>query len=118
MKRIEHRELKIDRAMKIIKKASLKNENSFLNEVQMLKSMDHPNILRYYEFYQDEFNYYIVTEYCAGGELLQFLVKNKGVDEFQAAYVMKQIFSAVAHCHAKGVVHRDLKVQNILVIDT
>ena len=51
VKRIEHRDLKEDRALKIIKKTSLKNEGEFLNEIQMLKSMDHPNVLKYYECY-------------------------------------------------------------------
>jgi calcium-dependent protein kinase len=84
----------------------------------MLKSIDHPNVLKYYECYMDEFNYYIVTEFCPGGELLSFIVKERGINDWQAAFVMKQVLSAVNYCHARGIVHRDLKVENVLVKDT
>ena len=104
-----------DRALKIIKKTSVTSEADFSNEIGMLKSIDHPNVLKYFECYQDEFNYYIVTEYCPGGELLSFIVKERGINDWQAAYCMKQVLSAVNYCHARGIVHRDLKVENILV---
>ena len=68
--------------MKIIKKASLKDENEFINEVELLRQMDHPNVLKYYEWYSDQFNYYIVTEFCPGGELLGYIIRNHGVDEY------------------------------------
>jgi calcium-dependent protein kinase len=83
----------------------------------MLKSIDHPNVLKYFECYMDEYNYYMVTEFCPGGELLSFIVKERGINDWQAAYVMKQVLSAVNYCHARGIVHRDLKVENILVKD-
>jgi len=83
----------------------------------MLKSIDHPNVLKYYECYKDDFNYYIVTEFCTGGELLSFIVKERGINDWQAAFIMKQLLSAVNYCHSRGIVHRDLKVENILVKD-
>lgn len=83
----------------------------------MLKSIDHPNVLKYYECYMDDYNYYIVTEFCPGGELLSFIVKERGINDWQAAYIMKQVLSAVNYCHQRGIVHRDLKVENILVKD-
>lgn len=88
-----------DRALKILKKVSIKSENEFLHEISMLKSIDHPTVLKYFECFQDEFNYYIVTEYCKGGELLNFLISNKAFNETVAANVMKQILSAVSYCH-------------------
>jgi len=94
------------------------SESDFANEIGMLKSIDHPNVLKYYECYMDEFNYYIVTEFCPGGELLSFIVKERGINDWQAAFVMKQVLSAVNYCHARGIVHRDLKVENVLVKDT
>ena len=110
-----HRDLNEDRALKILKKTSVTSESDFSNEIAMLKSIDHPNVLKYYECYQDEFNYYIVTEFCKGGELLSCIVKERGISDWQAAYVMKQVFSAVNYCHARGIVHRDMKVENVLV---
>lgn len=100
-----------------MKRSSVTSESDFLNEIGMLKSIDHPNVLKYFECYQDDFNYYIVTEFCSGGELLSFIVKEKGINDWQAAYIMKQVLSAVNYCHNHGIVHRDLKVENVLVKD-
>ena len=55
----------------------------------MLKTLDHPNVLKYYECYSDENNYYLVTEFCEGGDLLSYIVKQQGFDEYQAATIMK-----------------------------
>lgn len=118
MKRVLHRDLNEDRALKIIKRTSVTSESDFGNEISMLKSIDHPNVLKYYECYVDDHNYYIVTEYCPGGELLSFIVKERGINDWQAAYIMKQVLSAVAYCHNRGIVHRDLKVENVLVKDS
>ncbi len=81
--------------------------------------------MRLYEFFQDSRNYYLVTEYCAGGELLNKILSLKSFSERIAAAVMKQLLSAVAYCHAKNVVHRyyymvtdagsDLKLENLVL---
>ena len=76
MKRIKHKDLGEDRALKIIKKKSIKEDTSFLNEIQIMQSLDHPNVLKYYECFEDEFNYYIVMEFCQGGELLNFILSS------------------------------------------
>ena len=73
--------MKEERALKIIKKDTLKSEEEFLNEIEMLKSIDHPNVLKLFEVYRDEFNYYIVTEYCSGGDLINYILKEKGISE-------------------------------------
>lgn len=67
--------------MKVIKKSSLQNDEQFLNEIEMLNSIDHPNVLKLYECYSDEFNYYIVTEICSGGELMNYIIREKGINE-------------------------------------
>lgn len=63
----------IVRAMKSIKKSSIiqEDEQKMFTEVQILKQCDHPNILKLYELYQDDTNYYLITEYCNGGELFE-----------------------------------------------
>ena len=65
--------------MKTISKASLKQtgESKFFEEVEILKSLDHPNILRVFEFYQNEKKYYLITEYCSGGNLFNQLKTEK-----------------------------------------
>jgi calcium-dependent protein kinase len=66
-----HRKTGAKRAVKIIKKSFLqgKEETRFLQEIEILKTMDHPNIVRLFEVYQDPKRYFIVTEHCSGGEL-------------------------------------------------
>ena len=66
-----HRKTGAKRAVKIIKKSFLqgKEETRFLQEIEILKDMDHPNIVRLFEVYQDPKRYFIVTEHCSGGEL-------------------------------------------------
>jgi len=106
----------IVRAVKIInKKFQTSNDyNRMMDEIHILKNLDHPNIMKIIEFYQDETKVYIVTEFYEGGELLDRLAKQNLFTETQAANIMKQIFSAVNYCHKNKIVHRDLKPENIV----
>ena len=82
-----------------------------------MQSLDHPNVLKQYECFEDEFNYYIVMEYCSGGELLNYILSAEMMNENIIANIMKQLLSAVAYCHERGIVHRDLKTENLLIKD-
>ena len=107
------------RAMKVIKKSSHYNEEEekeIINEINILRSMDHPNILKIFEFYSNEESYSLITEYCSGGELFKEIEDNGPFDEKYSAYVMYQIFSAINYCHNMNIIHRDLKPENILII--
>ena len=106
-------------AMKIIKKThsyTIEDENEILNEINILRTMDHPGILKIFEFYSNQQSYSIVTELCPGGELFQQIIDNGPFNEKYSAYVMYQIFSAVNYCHKMHIVHRDLKPENILIV--
>ena len=107
------------RAMKIITKKSTREttqiDNEILNEIEMLKRMDHPNIVKIFEFFYSSKNYYLITEFCKEGELFDRIVKEGPFDEEFAGYIMYQIFSAVNYCHSMNVIHRDLKPENILI---
>lgn len=96
------------RAMKTIHKEACNRDNSanILTEINLLKSLDHPSILKIYEFYQDDKNYYLITEYCSGGELYERIIAMRNFSENKAAVLMKQILSAVAYCHKRKIVHR------------
>ena len=106
-------------AMKVINKAfscTIEDENEILNEINILRTMDHPGILKIFEFYSSKQNYSIVTELCPGGELFQQIIDKGPFTERYSAYVMYQIFSAVNYCHKMHIVHRDLKPENILIV--
>lgn len=68
--------------------------------------------------FQDEQNYYLVSEFCEGGELFEKVRKMKNITETKLAGFMKQILSGIIYCHKKGIVHRDLKSENILFDST
>jgi calcium-dependent protein kinase len=107
------------RAIKTVRKASITSDvgarRKFMSEIEILKHMNHPGIVKLYEFYEDEYNYHMVTEYLPGGELFDYILKTKSLNELSAAHVMRQLFSAVSYCHANNIVHRDLKPENLLL---
>jgi len=74
-----HRHTGLVRAIKIIRKSDSSEEyqQKLINEVEILKRLDHPNIIKIYEFYHDEKYFYIVTELCTGGELFKKIMKKK-----------------------------------------
>jgi calcium-dependent protein kinase len=76
--------------------------------------LDHPNILKLYEYFEDEKNFYIITEMCKGGELFDKIVEKEFFTEPEAAHLFKQILQGVNYCHSKNIVHRDLKPENFL----
>ena len=80
-----------------------------------MRTLDHPNIVKTFEYYEDAKRYYLVTEYCEGGDLYDKIKSLKKVSEPLAAKIMRQVLSSVAYCHSNNVVHRDLKPDNILL---
>ena len=107
-------------AMKIIKKTSscsIEEEQEIKNEINILRTMDHPNILKIFEFYSNQKEYSIITELCSMGELFDQIINKGPFNEKYSAYVLYQIFSAVNYCHKMHILHRDLKPENILIID-
>ncbi|EAS06769.2 Serine/Threonine kinase domain protein (macronuclear) [Tetrahymena thermophila SB210] len=78
-------------------------------EVQISKSLDHPNIIKFQETYIDKKNIYIVMEYCTGGNLSQ-----KQFSEQEVLNIMKKLLYAVNYMHKRNIIHRDLKLENIL----
>jgi calcium-dependent protein kinase len=72
--------------------------------------------VRLYEMYLDEKHFYLISEYCEGGELFDRIKKAKFFSEDIVAKYMFQILSAVLYCHSRGITHRDLKPENILFV--
>ena len=105
------------RAVKILKKQNLNDFElqRFTHEIELLKRLDHPNIIKINEFYQDEDRYYLVTEICTGGELYDQITLQGCIQEKDTAIIIQQVLSAIAYCHRQYVVHRDLKPENIMM---
>ena len=115
---VKHKQLHRYYAMKVIKKESKnkKEEENLMNEINILRKMDHPNILKITDFYSQKNEYDIITEYCQEGELFNEIKQYAPFNETIAGYYMKQILTAVCYCHGMDIVHRDLKPENILIV--
>lgn len=112
-----HRESGAQRAVKVLRKSHMDDDEKkmLFNEINNLKDLDHPNILKMYEFFEDEKRYYIVTDICKGGELFDEIVARGKFSEQDASMLIKQVLSCINYCHVNHIVHRDLKPENILL---
>jgi calcium-dependent protein kinase len=102
------------RAVKSISKSQMKNIERFKQEIAIMKMMDHPNIIKLYETFEDHRNIYLIMELCAGGELFDRIIEAGHFTEVQAAILMQQILRAIYYMHENHVCHRDLKPENFL----
>lgn len=84
-------------------------------EISILKRLRHQHITRLYEVMESRTMIYLVTEYASQGEIFDHLVANGRMREDEAARVFSQMVSAVEFCHRNGIVHRDLKAENVLL---
>eukprot|EP01130_Rhizamoeba_saxonica_P007900 TRINITY_DN3196_c0_g1_i1.p1 TRINITY_DN3196_c0_g1~~TRINITY_DN3196_c0_g1_i1.p1 ORF type:complete len:536 (-),score=106.70 TRINITY_DN3196_c0_g1_i1:51-1658(-) len=105
-------------AIKLIDKNRLSESQPFLeNEIEILRQCRHPNIVSLLGVFQSEENLYIVMELVRGGELYDEIVRRKTFSEKDASFIMSQVFSALIYLHNKGIIHRDLKLENLLLVD-
>lgn len=93
---------------------------SLETEVDMLLQIDHPNIVKLEEIYEDSNNFYMVCllviqvlELMTGGELFERIVENDHYSEKEAADTIRPLIDGLRYCHKMGIVHRDLKVSKI-----
>lgn len=108
-------------AIKVLDKQKLReNIDCIMEEVAILNKLDHPNIVKYFETYDDSKYIYLVMEYIKGSQLFEMITKqeNQTFNERQAGIYMKSLFQAINHCHAQGIIHRDIKPENIMITDT
>ena len=103
-------------ALKIIKrKNDIYFNNKVQKEIQILKKLDHPFILKIIEFHSTETEYHLITDYCQNGELYSEIVNRGRFSEREASFIIYQILLAIRYCHNMGIVHRDIKPENIMI---
>ena len=107
----------IIRAMKIIPEENVVQGEgaSLIDEIEILKNLEHPNIMKVYESFVDNNNYYIVSELCDQGHLLSKMEKLERMDQIVVKFLMDQILNAVAYLHSKNILHGDIKLENVLL---
>jgi calcium-dependent protein kinase len=113
----QHKKANLIRAIKAIKRKHI-DGISFNNEITILKSVDHANIIKLFECYYDTNYYYLAEEFCPGGDLYDYIKKQKFFSEKKAAFIIEQLLSAMNHLHSKKIVHRDLKPENIVFYES
>ncbi|XP_078050970.1 nuak family kinase 1 isoform X2 [Augochlora pura] len=105
-------------AIKTIKKCKIETEADLIRirrEIQIMSSVQHPNIIHIYEVFENREKMVLVMEYAAGGELYDYLSERKVLSEHEARRIFRQIATAVFYCHKHKICHRDLKLENILL---
>jgi len=85
----KHKETGHIRAIKTIARKKIKNWDRFLTEVKILQNLDHPHVIKLYEYFEDDTNVYLVTELCAGGELFDRIIEAEFFNEQTAARIFK-----------------------------
>jgi len=108
-------------AIKIYSKQTLidpQKRNTVKNEINILKQIDNENIMKLYEVIDTPSNLYLVLEYINGVNLLEILKneKNHYIKEERAKKLFSQIVKGISYCHKKNIYHRDIKLENILVL--
>ncbi|XP_020918428.1 serine/threonine-protein kinase SIK2 isoform X2 [Sus scrofa] len=112
-----HRITRTEVAIKIIDKSQLDavNLEKIYREVQIMKMLDHPHIIKLYQVMETKSMLYLVTEYAKNGEIFDYLANHGRLNESEARRKFWQILSAVDYCHGRKIVHRDLKAENLLL---
>ena len=109
------------RACKHLSKLNVKDLDKFRREIEIMKKLDHPNIIKIYEVFESERSLYIIMEECKGGEIFDRIIEhiqNKEMySEKDAANIFQQVMSCIQYCHNQNICHRDLKPENLLYLN-
>ncbi|TQS36160.1 hypothetical protein Golomagni_03395 [Golovinomyces magnicellulatus] len=106
-------------AIKLIRRDSMGTNPSRLakiyREIAILREISHPNIVRLHEMVETEKQIGIILEYASGGELFDYILNHRYLKDNSARRLFAQLVSGVGYLHKKGIVHRDLKLENLLL---
>ena len=105
-------------AIKILDKSKILEKEDLdrvIREMSILSKMDHENVIKVFQIYEDSKNFLIIMEYCEGGELFNYIVKKGRLSEKEASFFFYQIINGIEYIFSKGIAHRDLKPENLLL---
>jgi protein-serine/threonine kinase len=113
------RDSTVEVAIKLIRRETLGSNSNRLQkiyrEIQILRQLDHPNIVRLHEMVETDRHIGIILEYASGGELFDYILNHRYLKDGPARKLFSQLISGVGYLHRKGIVHRDLKLENLLL---
>jgi protein-serine/threonine kinase len=113
------RDSTVEVAIKLIRRETLGGNSNRLQkiyrEIQILRQLDHPNIVRLHEMVETDRHIGIILEYASGGELFDYILNHRYLKDGPARKLFSQLISGVGYLHKKGIVHRDLKLENLLL---
>ena len=90
------------------------DRESIQTEIEILKLIEHPNIIKLFDVFEDENYICLVIELMEGGELFELFYEQKRFSEDQAREIIKILIDSIRYCHQLGVIHRDIKPENLL----
>ena len=108
-------------ALKVMNKARIKQDNceeAVKEEVSILLDLNHPHVIRAFEFFEDDKDYYVSTELVQGGELFERICDIKKYSERDARDVSHILLSTMGYLHDMDIVHRDIKPENLLLVSS
>ena len=104
-------------AIKILPKNQIKEKSDKIRiekEISLQKKLHHQNIIQQYSVLDTESSIYIITEYCSGGELFDYIVSKRRLQEIEACRIFQQLINGLEYLHKQKICHRDLKPENLL----
>jgi len=114
VRKAKHRYSHSEVALKIIKRKLLSNTKFLDREVSILKKVSHPHVVPLFDIYEEADDIILVMKYIGGGDLFDQIQRRNTFTEKDASNIIRQLLEAVKYLHDSGIVHRDLKVDNIL----
>ena len=111
--------------MKVIKKANVQAQtqeetnkliNQLIREIKIQMFLNHPNLIKLYSFFSDQYKIYLLMELAPDGQLYQYMRDSNKFTEESTSFLMRQTLLGINYMHQNHVIHRDLKPQNIVLV--